>query len=248
MPKVSVLIPCLTRAFLCEAIDSFGPKRTRSRMIIVNDWSNDTQTLRVLEKLEVEPARIIHTKNQGAPCALNNGVSASKGAYILPLDADDKIASTYVAKAVEVLESDEDAGIVYCQAELFGEGSGRWELPEYRFPDILLGNVIFTSSMFRRSDWKKVNGYNVNMTAGLQDYDFWLSIIELGRKVVCIPEVLFYYRKHPASKSRNVGHDKLVALYTQLFHNHTKLYCDNISVIFDHIIALREQSTLKAQR
>lgn len=250
MPKVSVIIPCFNQGqFLREAVDSVVAQTYEDlEMIIVNDGSDDKQTLWVLDNLSVDRARIIHTENQGAPCALNRGVAESEGKYILPLDSDDKIASTYIAKAVEVLDSEEDAGIVYCQAELFGERTGRWELPEYQFPDILLGNVIFDSALFRKSDWKRVNGYNSNMKLGLQDFDFWLSLIELGRKVVCLPEVMFFYRKHPGSKSRKIGKHELVALYTHLFHNHPKLYSDNIGSIFEHIIALREQSQLKAER
>ena len=250
MPKVSVIIPCFNQGqFLREAVDSVVAQTYEDlEMIIVNDGSDDKQTREVLDNLNVDRARIIHTENQGLPCALNRGVTESDGAYILPLDADDKIASTYVEKAVEVLDSDEDAGIVYCQAELFGERTGRWELPEYRFPDILLGNVIFDAALFRKSDWQKVNGYNPNMRLGLQDFDLWLSLIELGRRVVCIPEVLFFYRKHAGSKSGKIGHRELVGLYTQLFRNHPKLYSDNISSIFENIVALREQSQLKAER
>src|SRR4029077_14517281 len=59
---------------------------------------------------------------------------------------------------------------------------------------------------------------------------------------------LFFYRKHAGSKSGKIGHRELVGLYTQLFHNHPKLYSDNISSIFENIVALREQSQLKAER
>ena len=250
MPKVSVIIPCFNQGqFLREAVDSVVAQTFDDlEIIIVNDGSDDEQTLSVFDDLKVDRARIIYTENQGLPNALNNGIEVSKGSYILPLDADDRLDGSYIAKAVAVLESDEEAGIVYCQAELFGEENGRWELPEYRFPDILLGNVIFNSSLFRRSDWETVNGYNANMSRGLQDYDFWLSLIELGRTVVCIPEVLFFYRKHPGSKSRSLGPGEFAALYTRLFQNHSKLYIDNIGLIFDHIIALRDQSELKANR
>jgi hypothetical protein len=58
------------------------------------------------------------------------------------------------------------------------------------------GVFIFVSAVFRRSDWEEVNGFDRQMVYGWEDYDFWLSLIELGRDVHCIPELLFFYRKH----------------------------------------------------
>mgnify|MGYP003448713286 CR=1 FL=1 len=41
-----------------------------------------------------------------------------------------------------------------------------------------------------------VNGYDENMEYGMEDYEFWLSLLEQGREVFQIPEVLFHYRRH----------------------------------------------------
>ena len=39
-------------------------------------------------------------ENQGLAMARNNGIAASEGYFILPLDSDDKIESTYIAGAI----------------------------------------------------------------------------------------------------------------------------------------------------
>jgi hypothetical protein len=151
-------------------------------------------------------------------------------------------------KAVAILDSNPQIGIVYCQAEFFGEKEGRWELPEYSFPEILLGNVIFCSGFYRRSDWEQVKGYNPNMKYGLADFDFWLSLIELGKEVYCIPEPLFMYRQRSGSMNKSISREQLVYLYTQLFKNHAALYSENISVVFRHLIDLREEQANLNQR
>ncbi len=241
MPTVSVIIPCYKQGeYLEEAVQSvLGQTYQDFEIVVVDDGSTDEETIQILEKYNQPKTTLIRTSNQGLANARNNGIEACTGKYILPLDADDKIGSTYLEKAIHVLEANESIGIVYCKAEFFGEATGAWELPAYRFPDILLDNMIFCTAMFRRSDWAKVNGYNPNMIYGWEDYDFWLSLIELGREVFCIPETLFFCRKRSSSMTTIMRREHYTYSYTQLFRNHPKLYTDNITVLFEERLDLR---------
>ena len=243
MPKVSVVIPCFNQAhFIDDAIQSVLIQTYQDfEIIIVNDGSTDSQTASILESYSSPRVKAVHTDNQGVACARNHGINQANGIYVLPLDADDKIADSYIEKAVRILDANPNIGIVYCQAEFFGEKAGIWELPEYSFPEILLENVIFCSGFYRRSDWEQVKGYNPNMKYGLADFDFWLSLIELGKKVYRIPERLFMYRQRSGSMNKSITREQLVYLYSQLFKNHAPLYSENISIVFSEIVDLREQ-------
>ena len=42
-------------------------------------------------------------------------------------------------------------------------------------------------------------GYNPNMQKGCEDWDSWLSLIELNLKPYGIDEILFNYRQHNIS-------------------------------------------------
>lgn len=243
MPKVSVIIPCYNQGqFLDEAIESVFAQTYRDfEVIVVNDGSTDPQTNLILGSYDKRPINIIHTSNQGLVHARNNGVRVSGGEYILPLDADDKLGNSYMEKAVEMLDANLGIGIVYCEAEFFGERTDKWNLPEYRFPDILLNNVIFCSAFYRKSDWREVNGYNPNMIYGLEDYDFWLSLIEMGKGVYRIPETLFFYRQRPGSMIKTASPEQMTYSYVQLFKNHANLYTDNVGVVFQYIHGLNNQ-------
>ncbi len=250
MPQVSVIIPCFNQAhFIDDAIQSVLAQTHQDfEIVVVNDGSTNPETDEILTAYDRPRIRVVTTVNQGVAIARNTGISYATGAYILPLDADDKISPLYMEKAVAMLESNPQVGIVYCQAEFFGEKDGRWELPEYSFPEILLGNVIFCSGFYRRSDWEQIKGYNQNMKYGLADFDFWLSLIELGREVYCIQEPLFMYRQRSGSMNKSISREQLVYLYTQLFKNHAALYSENISVVFRHLIDLREEQANLNQR
>ena len=229
MERVSVIMPCYNDGqYIEEALYSLRAQTYLNwELIVIDDGSDEPETLRVLEQLEEMPyVRLLHTNHVRPAGARNAGIRAARGTYILPLDADDTIEPTYMEKAVRILNENPSVGVVYCRADLFGEQSGPWYLPDYSLRAMLQDNIVFVTSMFRREDWERVGGFNTNMHAGMEDYDFWLSILELDREVVQIPEVLFHYRIKP--KSRTTGFqdsvEQIKETYHTLYRNHTALY------------------------
>lgn len=228
---VSIIIPCYNQGqYLKEAVESvLASTYTNIEIIIVNDGS--TENLDFLKNFSAEKIAIINQSNQGPSMARNNGISQAKGKYILPLDADDKIHPTYIEKAVNILENNEKTGIVYSEAEFFGEKTGVWKLNKYKFPDILYKNVIFCSGLFRKCDWEKVGGYKKEMEFCFEDWEFWITLIENGAEVYQIPEILFFYRKQYSSRSKNSQKERIKML-KQIIKLHKKLYLNNLFKIF----------------
>ena len=226
MARVSVVIPCYNQGhYLEDAVSSVLDQTCGDfEIIVVNDGSTDPDTHQFLEDYRPPKTRIIHTENRGLPSARNTGIAVATGDYILPLDADDKIGPEYFELALEVLETQSDVGIVYGEAAFFGARSGIWELPEFEMSRMLVSNLIYCSAMFRKSDWERVEGYNPNMLYGWEDWDFWLSIIELGRRVVRIPRLLFHYRTHDDSMIGHMSDAKQAQMRLQICHNHPMLY------------------------
>lgn len=230
MATVSVIIPCYNQgAFIDEALDSVLAQTFDDlEIVVVNDGSTDPLTIAKLQGLSRPRTRVLHTPNRGLPAARNAGIAAASGRYILPLDADDRIAPAYIEKAVAVLDAGPDVGVVYCRAELFGDRRGEWGLPEYQFPDVLFSPRIFAAALFRRADWEDAGGYSDLFRGGWEDYDFWLSLIGRGRRVVRLPEALFYYRQLAGSMARGMDDAYRVKAFRLLFERHRKLYESHI--------------------
>ena len=226
MPKVSVIIPCYNQGqYLDEAVQSVLAQSCDDfEIIIVNDGSTDEFTNDLLSSYRGEKINVIHTANQGLAEARNTGIRASTGRYILPLDADDKIGAVYLAEAAKVLDAAPETGIVYCEAEYFGEKTGKWDLPPYSFEKMLRENKIFCSAFFRREDYDATCGYDPKMIHGLEDWDFWLSLLELGKKVYRIPKTLFYYRIRANSMVNTLDEEKYAYLRERIYRNHITLY------------------------
>lgn len=228
MPKVSVIMPCFNDGEYIEAsIESvLGQTFKEIELIIINDGSTDLKTIEILKSTSNPKIKILNTENFGPSAARNFGIEHAVGNYILPLDADDKIHPDYIEKCVEQLDNNPNVGIVYCFAELFGEQSGRWHLPEYSFESMLLDNIIFVSSMFRKKDWEDIGGFNQNLIHGMEDYDFWISILEKEREVVQLKEVYFYYRIKNISRTSKFMDNSLnvKSTYRELYLNHLEFY------------------------
>lgn len=223
---VSIVIPCYNQGeFLEECLISvFNSTYKSIEVIVVNDGSKD-DTLEFINDLKEKFDFIfIDQVNSGPSIARNNGVLVSTGKYILPLDADDKIGNNYIEKAVEVLEQNIKTGIVYCKAVFFGEKQGEWTLPDYSFEKILTQNLIFNCALFRREEYNKTIGYNPNMKDGWEDWDFWLSLIELDIEVVRLDDIGFHYRIRKNSRERSLDKEKVTRLRKQIYQNHLNLY------------------------
>lgn len=241
MTDVSVIIPCYNHGqYIDETINSVQNQTHQNfEIIVVNDGSTDEKTIEVLKRIKNPKIKVIHTSNQGLPSARNNGIKEAQSEIILPLDSDDKIAPTYIEEAFKIMKANYEVGIVYCQAELFGAKKGKWVLPEYSITKMLFNNVIFASSFFWRDDWVKANGYNANMKYGYEDWDFWLSILSMGKKVFQIPQFLFFYRIEKKSMIHLLSPQQKIEMHRQLFLNHQEFFRDHLSEFFKEIYRLQ---------
>jgi len=241
MTKVTVVIPCYNGgAYIEEAVDSvLAQTYSDVEIIIVDDGSNDPHTQHKLSENRWERTRVLRQENQGPAAARNLGIRNATGEYILPLDADDRIAPSYIEKAVSAM-SEESAGIVYCKAIRFGAENGPWDLPTFSIEEMVIDNVIFCTALFRKEDWKKVGGYTESLRYGMEDYDFWLKLLAIGTAVYRIEEHLFYYRVQKYSRTVSFLNDKqaVVDTYAEIFRNNIGFFAKHADVMYLHRFGL----------
>ncbi|PKH41344.1 Glycosyltransferase involved in cell wall bisynthesis [Nocardioides alpinus] len=239
MTKVSIVIPCYNGTDMVHAAVSSALAQTHpeTEVIVVNDGSTQTETLRALGELEgAGEVRVIHQDNQGLSAARNRGIQDAAGDYILPLDHDDEIRPTYAAQAAAVLDGQPNVGIVYARAERFGASTGQWDLPDFDLSTMFERNIIHPCGMFRRSDWQEANGYSTDLRVGYEDYDFWIRILGLGRDVVRLDDILFRYRDTVGSMADRMTHRDRVDAFAYTFATNHALYVQHADALAEMIV------------
>ena len=206
-PLVSVIVPIYNAApFLRETLDSIVASTYRPiEVVMVDDGSHD-DSLKIAQTYCEQHAecQVIAQDNKGVSAARNTAIKAAKGTYILPVDADDKIADTFIEKAVEVIEHDNNIRVVGCRCWMFGAVDKEWKLPDFSHSLLARKNMIPATALYRKADWERCGGY-CEEEIYREDWDFWLSMMELGGTFYRLNEILFYYRiapLHPTGSRR----------------------------------------------
>lgn len=243
--RVSIVIPCFNAGdLLVEAVESaLAQSHDDVEVVIVDDGSTDPRTIHVLDTCQWPRTRVIRQANAGPAAARNAAIAAATGRYILPLDADDRIGPEYVAEALRVLGRRPDVGVVYCRAEKFGAEEGPWLLPEYNLRELVIDNVVFVTAMFRKEDWSRVGGYNEGLRHGVEDYDFWIKIVSLGREVVQLEGCHFFYRVQQQSRTTGFSQDRaaMVRTYADIVRANAPFFLENMEYIFEHRFGLYDE-------
>lgn len=236
-PLVSIIVPAYNQGqYISETIKSISTQEYLNwECIIIDDGSTDNTEVVVMNSICGDRRfKYIKQENQGLAATRNNGIMQSYGEYILPLDSDDLISPFYIRDAISVFLRNPETKLVYCEAEYFGEKIGKWELPDYSYEKILLSNMIFCSAVYRRKDYDKTKGYNVNMKGGLEDWDFWISFLKENDVVFKIPKTYFFYRikKNSMNVDLHKNEDAIKLMYKQIYLNHEEIYRKFLNPIY----------------
>lgn len=202
--KVAVVIPYYNSGrFLYETVQSVKSQTCKaSEIIVIDDGSDDPESLDTLDSLKSdEEIKIIRKENGGVSSARNFGISEANSDFIVPLDADDLLHPTFIQACLEKFLADPSLSIVATEAKYIGAKSHSMKFPKISRKNLRVMNCLVVTAMFRKGVWASVGGYRENMVHGYEDWDFWLSCVDRDMVFYRIPRELFNYRIK--AKSRN---------------------------------------------
>lgn len=233
MTTISIIVPCYNQAqYLPDCLQSVVEQTySHWECIIVNDGSLDNTEAVALEwAAKDNRIKYLKKENGGLCSARNAGISSAEGKWILPLDADDKIGKDYLKFAHDIMISKSEVGLIYANANYFGDREEVWALPEYNLKTLLRANMIYCSAFYKKEDWIRIGGYDTNMKNGWEDWEFWIHLLGTSNKKVYKLEYTgFYYRiKNDSMIYTFVRNDEiLLNTIKYVFKKHIDLYLNN---------------------
>lgn len=212
---VSIIIPVFNQEkYLAETLNSLLKQSyTCWECILVNDGSSDN-SVAVIEQFVAQDDRFqfINSENKGVSHARNLALKQFKGDFILFLDGDDLIHSGKIQKAISKFQENADLSIVFNQTNYFQDTVENSLYPInidsqlLNFNDLLLfwnEKIIIPihSAIIKKSLFEGIE-FNTELTAQ-EDWLVWLRLFQKNPKVLCLDEVLSYYRKHNSSRTQS---------------------------------------------
>lgn len=204
MPTVSIVVSCYNQQeFIAETLESvLSQCYSDWECVIVNDGSTDGSQAIIQQYAKKDPRFIPFTKeNGGVAAARNFGFAQARGSLFLPLDGDDKLHRQFVRRIVERFDAEPDTVLVHTATQRFGDERKLWRLPSYSYEKMLYQNMIVNTAMFRRDAFERTTGYSSEMVYGLEDWEFYVRLLNPESKVQYIDEPLFFYRIKKGSRS-----------------------------------------------
>lgn len=214
--KVTVLVTCYNLAqYLPRALDSIlNQTFTDWECIVVNDASPDN-TIDVANDYILKDKRfrlLTNPENLYLSGALNEGVKAARGKYILPIDADNELAPKALAILSEALDRDRELMIVYGSMEIVEEADGKrwqsgWPPKEFNFAEQLNHhNQISSTALYRKRVWSTIGGYRRRCRTA-EDADFWCRASSYGFRPAKVTDAVTLIYHNRASSMSHIETD-----------------------------------------
>jgi glycosyltransferase involved in cell wall biosynthesis len=201
MELISIIIPFYNKLdYLDECLYSLQMQTYENwEAIVVDDGSTQRNLATLLDMIGDQRISLVrHDRNLGLSAARNTGFKLARSQLVVSLDADDKFDPTYLQKLNSALFEHPDVDCVFFDIQLFGASTKIWH---YKVCDAEAMTryqwIPGSGTLMRRCLWLCVGGYceAQDLRPGNEDWDFWLSAIATGIKVLHVPEALYLYRQ-----------------------------------------------------
>ncbi|MFF1687119.1 glycosyltransferase family 2 protein [Streptomyces sp. NPDC058254] len=218
---ISFVIPCFNSGdYLREAVESLiqQPHVFPYEVVVVDDGSDDPSTLRAIDRCaERAEVRVVRQERSGHHAARNAGIGAASFAYVMQLDADDRLATdpellkagSYPDRAVKFLKTHRHLAFVHTMSRMIGDFDGL-TISSYpcREELILRKHHVPTSIVYRRDDAVRGGLYDPHVRKW-GDWAFAVNLLAgrfrrgAANNIVCIAGPMHEYRVH--SRTRRVS-------------------------------------------
>lgn len=212
--KISIIVPVYNTAkYLSQCLDSLTGQTFKDIEIICVDDGSTDDSAKIIRSYEQKDDRVryIHQENAGRSEARNTGLDAVKTPYLMFCDSDDWYDSTMCQKMYDAITQN-DVDFAYCgiktEYEIPNSVTKKSDEEYYRIKFNGIKNITqstwaeidasLCNKIFRKALLDK---YHLSFPGGLvyEDFCFFFQLLTVSKKMYCLPEYLYHYRRHDGS-------------------------------------------------
>lgn len=220
-PRVAVVIPCFNDGATLEETLSSLDGQGRCEVVVVDDGSDDPETLAALDRVRTAGTRVVSQPNRGLSAARMLGVESTTAPYVQPLDADDYLAPGSLAALADALDADPRLGVAWGDQRTFGELEFTQKRTEALDPWAITYVNRLTAGLIRREALLEAGGWVLKV--GYEDWDLWMGLAELGWRGRRIDQVTYLYRIS-STRMLSGARSHHADLYGQMRARHPRLF------------------------
>ena len=205
---VSIVTPSFNQARYLEAtLRSVLEQDYPAIEYIVMDGGSTDGSSAILERYSERLAGWVSEKDRGQTDAINKGFARAKGDVLAWLNSDDTYNPGAVRAAVEALQRNPQAGMVYGDANYIDENGqviGRFPAAQTDYARLRRGyvHVPQQAAFWRAELWRKVGPLDPSFYFAM-DYDLWVRLAALAPLLYVPSQPWANFRLHHDAKTIN---------------------------------------------
>ena len=202
MYGITVIVPCYNmERSVGDTIRSVQNQMLQNwQLVVVDDGSTDGSWDQILLAIgEDHRCMALRKENGGVAAARNAAIKRSLSDWILPLDADDKLAPRALYEFALAATRHPHADLFVPWVHHVAKDRDWIVKRQWKGYDSLLkNNCLPNSCMFRRAWCESVGGYRSGTM--YEDWEFWIRYLSPQSEVVVIQQPLIEYAVRPDSR------------------------------------------------
>jgi len=212
-PLVTVLVTSYNHAkYIQPCIESIVQQTYKNiQLVVIDDGSTDSSAALIQSLADQHGFTFISQSNAGLPTVLNRGLALARGKYFVSFGSDDIMMLDRIEKQVRVMEAHPHYAV--CAGNAIKINADGIPFAKQRFHagfdmdfDAVFthrkGNILAPTALVRTDALRQAGGYDPAIR--LEDIYMWLKITSQGHPVRMMPDILAYWRNHPANVSTDV--------------------------------------------
>jgi glycosyltransferase involved in cell wall biosynthesis len=203
-PLVSIITPSYNQAaYLETTIHSVLAQDYAPLEYLIVDGASQDDSPQIIQRYGGRLAWWVSEADHGQAEAINKGFQHANGEIVAWLNSDDVYLPGAVQSAVDALQANAQAGLVYGDAITIDPGGrplNRLVFDDWGLPDLMNFRVICQPAVFMRRAVLEKAGYLDASYHYMLDHQLWLRMARLA-PIQHIPQLWAADRHHPAAKN-----------------------------------------------